>query len=311
LTPPRLALVDKKPVYCASGTIHPSNPRGLAMFRKSFIAALSLTTLWLSAAAQAAEDAKYPNFKGQWERANGTSNAFDPTKPIGKGQQAPLTPEYQKVFQESLADQANGGQGNNSGHARCLAAGMPFMLAAFRPLEFIVTPETTYVLIGEYDAYRRIFTDGRKRPLEAEPTYAGYAIGKWIDEDGDGRFDVLEVETSGFKGPRNYDASGLPLHEDNESVFKERIYLDKSDPNVLHDEITVIDHALTRPWSVHKKFVRKTAPHPDWPEFICTENNSQIFIGKDNYFLSGDGYLMPTRKDQLPPDPRYFNQPRK
>ena len=29
-------------------------------------------------------------------------------------------------------------------------------------------------------------------------------------------------------------------------------------------------------------------------------------VGKEYYFLSGDGYLMPTRKDQPPPDPRYF-----
>jgi hypothetical protein len=29
-------------------------------------------------------------------------------------------------------------------------------------------------------------------------------------------------------------------------------------------------------------------------------------IGKENYFLSGDGFLMPIRKDQPPPDLRYF-----
>jgi hypothetical protein len=31
------------------------------------------------------------------------------------------------------------------------------------------------------------------------------------------------------------------------AVFKERIHLDRADPNVVHDEITVIDHALTLP----------------------------------------------------------------
>jgi hypothetical protein len=29
-------------------------------------------------------------------------------------------------------------------------------------------------------------------------------------------------------------------------------------------------------------------------------------IGDQNYFVSGDGYLMPTRKNQTPPDLRYF-----
>jgi hypothetical protein len=51
---------------------------------------------------------------------------------------------------------------------------------------------------------------------------------------------------------RAYDATGLPLAFDNQSTFKERIYRDKADPKILHDEITVIDHALTRPWTVDK-----------------------------------------------------------
>jgi hypothetical protein len=33
-------------------------------------------------------------------------------------------------------------------------------------------------------------------------------IGKWIDQDGDGVYDVLDVETRGpFKGTRAYDAT--------------------------------------------------------------------------------------------------------
>jgi hypothetical protein len=32
-------------------------------------------------------------------------------------------------------------------------------------------------------------------------------------------------------------------------------------------------------------------------------------IGKENYFMSADGYLMPAKKGQQPPDLRYFNTP--
>ena len=88
-------------------------------------------------------------------------------------------------------------------------------------------------------------------------------------------------------------------------MFKERIHLDKTDPNIIHDEITVIDHALTRPWTVDKRYVKVKDADMQWPEFIC-ENNQQIFVGEQHYFLSGDGLLMPTRKDQPPPDLRYF-----
>src|SRR5258707_15389652 len=132
---------------------------------------------------------------------------------------------------------------------RCMPGGMPLMTIAFGAMEFIVTPETTYIAPGGGEPLRRIYTDGRDWPtdLDPAPTYAGYSIGRWIDEDGDGVYDVFEVETSGpFKGPRAYDATGLPLHFDNQSIFKERIFRDKDDPKILHDVITTIDHALTR-----------------------------------------------------------------
>src|SRR5207249_1973286 len=137
---------------------------------------------------------------------------------------------------------------------------------------------------------------------EYEATFAGYSIGKWIDEDGDGRYDVLEVETRKFKGPRVYDGSGLPLHHDNQSIVKERIYLDKKDRNVIYDELTVIDHALTRPWSVTTKAERDPKAKLFWQTAVCAENNSMVRIGKDPYYLSLDGLLMPLKKGQRPPD---------
>jgi hypothetical protein len=179
---------------------------------------------------------------------------------------------------------------------------------AYEPIEFVVTPDITYILVDHIEHTRRVYTDGRSWPEEIEPSWVGYSIGKWIDQDGDGRYDVLEVESRGFKGPRAYDASGLPLHEDNDSVFKERIYLDKANPNILHDEVTTFDHALTRPWTVTKNYLRNAYPKAEWREWICGENNPHVVIGKDNYFLSADGLLMPARKDQAPPDLRYFNR---
>jgi hypothetical protein len=65
---------------------------------------------------------------------------------------------------------------------------------------------------------------------------------------------------------------------------------------------------LARPWTVNKQYVRNGDPLAGWPESICPEYNAQVFIGKDNYYLSADGFLMPARKDQAPPDLRYFKQ---
>src|SRR6266850_2998572 len=292
----------------------------------SAIAAAGIAMVMMTGTVQAAEAAKYPDWKGAWTRwfppgsvlepkggfTAGGQPSHDQTKPWGRGQEAPLTAEYQKVFEDSLADQADGGQGNFFDHAvRCMPGGMPLMTIAFGAMEFIVTPETTYIAPGGGEPLRRIYTDGRDWPtdLDPAPTYAGYSIGGWIDEDGDGVYDVLEVETRGpFKGPRAYDATGLPLHFDNQSTFKERFHLDRNDPNLLHEEIAVFDHALTRPWSVDKTYRRNPNPHPHWSRISCAEGNNYVVIGTDTYSLSGDGLLMPTKKDQAPPDLRYFRK---
>jgi len=176
-------------------------------------------------------------------------------------------------------------------------------------MEIVVTPETTHILMEHIHDSRRIYTDGRGWPQDIEPSFAGYSIGQWRDEDGSGRYTVLEVETRGFKGPRTFDADGLPLHKNNRTIVKERIYLDKANRDLLHDEITTIDDALTRPWTVTRNYKRER--NPLWPEYLCTEDNHHVRIGKEFYFQNADGRLMPTRKDQPPPDLSYFTQSRK
>ena len=262
--------------------------------------------------AFAFDPATYPNLKGQWFGVRGTAGggqpSFDPVKRWGTTQDAPLTLEYEAMFKANLEDQRAGGQGTNA-TSTCLAPGMPMVMNAHSPMEIIVLPETTYIRVDHIrDTRRRIYTDGRDWPVEIEPTFDGYSIGKWIDTDGKGRFDVLEVETRGFKGPRAYDTSGLPLHHDNKTVVKERIYQDKADPNILYDEITTIDSALTRPWTVTRKYQRDSDPFPWWREVVCTENNQHVHIGNENYMIGADGLLMPAKKGQQPPDLRYFSQ---
>jgi hypothetical protein len=273
-----------------------------AMFGASALAAL----LMAATGATAFDEQLYPDWSAQWRRPAGVGTQWDQTKPSGIPQQAPLTPEYQAILEASIKDQSEGGQGTDD-HVSCRTNGMPRMMTATFPIEFVILPNITYV---HFEAFmpRRIYTDGRSFPNE-EPSYNGYSIGKWLDTNGDGRFDTLEVETRNFKGPRTYENSGILLHPDNEGIIKERIYLDKNNPDLLHDEITSIDHALTRPWTVVKTYRRER--HVFWEDYECSEGNNHVVIGKENYFLSGDGYLMPAKKDQPPPDLRYFKQTRK
>jgi hypothetical protein len=256
------------------------------------------------AAAQAHDETKYPDFSGQWSRGDGGAG-WDENKKNGLAQNPPLTPDYQAIFEANVASVAAGGEVYND-QSRCMPSGFPRMMIAYEPLEVIVTGKTTYVRIDHLSEFRRIYTDGRDWPAELEPTFAGYSIGKWIDQDGDGRYDVLEVETRGIKGPHSYDANGIPFHKDGEAVIKERIHLDKDNPDILRDDITTFDHALTKPWTVTRSYHReRNAP---WYEHVCAEENHHLAIGKESYFLSADGLLMPTRKDQPPPDLKYFKQ---
>ena len=199
------------------------------MLYRSSIGAITLAgVLGLATAALAFDESKYPDFSGQWRRPPGVGIQWDPTKRFGLDQQPPLTPEYQAVWEASMADQAAGGQGNDA-PSRCVPYGMPRIMTTVFPMEIVVTQNATH-LLSEYTMPRRIYTDGREFPKEIEPSFNGYSIGKWVDENGDGRYDVLEIETRGLKGPRSYDASGLPFHQDNETVVKERVYRRQDQP---------------------------------------------------------------------------------
>src|SRR5712671_5741226 len=161
--------------------------RRTRMPSRSIIGALTAVAAVVAASgALAFDDAKYPDWKGQWTRLRVPGAVgqppHDPSKPVGRGQQAPLTAEYQAKFAANLADQAAGGQGTSDTYA-CLPNGMPRMMSAYEPLEFIITPDLTYILVDHIEHTRRVYTDGREWPEAIEPSWVGYSIGKWIDTD--------------------------------------------------------------------------------------------------------------------------------
>src|SRR6266446_1573283 len=187
------------------------------MLDRSSIASIALTAALLAAftAAHAAEEAKYPDLRGQWNTLS-PRGSFDPDKPPGRATLAPLTQEYKAIYEANVAEQLAGGHGTEPSY-QCLPPGMPRAMIAYESMEVVVTPETTYILIDHIHDHRRIFTDGRTFPAnydDIEPSYRGYSIGKWVDVGNTGTYNVLEVETRGFKGQRSYDTSGLPLHAD-------------------------------------------------------------------------------------------------
>ena len=273
---------------------------------RNALAAAALAAGLSSAGAQAPDLSKYPDWSGQWERISGLAGgSFDPSKRPGRAQQPPLTTEYKAIWEANMAESDAGGQNYNT-QVHCLPGGMPRMMIAYQPMETIITPEITYIHIAFFHELRRIYTDGRDWPADIKPTFSGYSIGRWVEPDGSGRYTTLEVETRALKGPRIFDPSGIPFHKDNQTIIRERIYLDKANSDILRDEITTFDHALTHPWTVVRGYSR--IRNPTWIEDICAENNQYVFLGKESYFLGADRNLMPTRKNQPAPDLRNFNR---
>jgi hypothetical protein len=273
-------------------------------------AAALAAALCLSLGARADDASKYPNWEGMWKRGSPVG-VWDPTKPSGLGQQPPLTAEYQAVFESNLAKGKAGVVFDIKG--TCGPVGMPRLMILYEPMEIIIKPKVTYMLFESMSPIRRIYTDGRSWPEEKDSSFAGYSIGTWLDTTASGVYDTLEIETRNMTGPRLFDSTGIPLAQDNETVIKERIYLDKKDADILHDDVTTYDHALTRPWTVSRFYRREH--NPIYQEYNCTEDNRWVSIGGELYLADGEGYLMPIQKNQPPPDPKYlqkyFKQPAK
>src|SRR5438876_12289234 len=106
--------------------------RALNLIRATaFVAGLLMTIV----SAAAYDESKYPDFDGQWRRANRVRSdrigaAFDPSKPFGRKEEPPLTPEYQAIYEANLADMEKGGQGIDPTYT-CLSPGMPRVMIPY------------------------------------------------------------------------------------------------------------------------------------------------------------------------------------
>src|ERR1700756_636880 len=117
----------------------------MTMRKLGLIASLALMSSLASAQDMSKDMSKYPDWSGQWNRPRGAGIQWDQTKRPGLAQQPPLTPEYQAIFAASIADQAKGGQGENT-RVTCTTNGMPRVMTVIRPIEFVIAPKVTYVI---------------------------------------------------------------------------------------------------------------------------------------------------------------------
>ncbi len=108
-----------------------------------------------------------------WDPDQGSPDALPTAK---------LTPEHQRLLAAKLERIKNGIEFDPL--SNCEPAGMPRWIVEPFLKEFIVTPQQTYLVNEMQNEMRRIYTDGRDHPSEADayPLWEGDSIGFW---DGD------------------------------------------------------------------------------------------------------------------------------
>ena len=73
------------------------------------------------------------------------------------------------------------------------------------PMRKIVQTSSLVLILSEYNVhFRQIFSDGRPLPVDPQPTWNGYSVGRW-------ERDTLVVQSLGYRDDQALDIAGSPL----------------------------------------------------------------------------------------------------
>jgi hypothetical protein len=174
-----------------------------------------------------------------------------------------LKPGDVQPWAEALYQQRVLNEGKDAPSANCLPD--PFVYYHAVDLARIVqTPGLMVVLYQgtTNSVHRTIFTDGRRLPVDPNPTWMGYSVGHWEG-------DTLVVDTAGFNDRGWLDIEG---HPHTEALHITERYL-RRDFGHMDLEITIDDpKTFTKPFSL--KMPKTLAPDTDLIESICENDRS-------------------------------------
>ena len=241
-----------------------------------------------------ANAAELPDWSGVWQRFEGNGGIFDPSTveprdgragSPGVRQFPPLTEAWEAKYVATLEMVANDRVPDPISICGT-PAGYPRLLALPDVYEFIVRPETTWIITENGPNIMRIYTDGSEHPPEDErwPTYTGNSVGQWDGE-------VLEFTTISMIGEKGtiLDRSGLTLSD--QATVATRMYL--TDEGLLRAELVIEDPlALQKPWHVTRHFRRMPAGTRAY-DYACAENNrNPITSSGQTLTLDSDGKVI-------------------
>ncbi|HET9832832.1 MAG TPA: hypothetical protein VFP91_14005 [Vicinamibacterales bacterium] len=230
----------------------------------------------LSAKAPRTRDGK-PDLSGVWrtelESIDGKQNAFvvpgDDPRTFSKyflniladfkPDDLPMRPSAVEAMRKNREQRLPGAA------ARCLPLGLPMMdVFAYSPFKMIQSPGMLVVLYEMDNAHRQIYIDGRKLPVDPQPTWGGYSVGRWEG-------DTLVVDAAGFNDRTRLDSGGHPHTE--QMHLQERFH--RRDFGHMDLTVTVDDPEMyTKPLSYTVTEV--LLPDSDVLETVCNENEKDL-----------------------------------
>jgi hypothetical protein len=186
-----------------------------------------------------------PDWTGIWTR-EASPFLWDPDQASPTAlPTAKLTPEHRRLLEEKLEKVGRGIEFDPL--SNCEPAGMPRWIAEPFLKEFVVTPAQTWLINEMQNEIRRVYTDGRDHPSEADayPLWEGDSIGFW---DGD----KLVIHTSQMRAGQYQRIQ--PFYT--EQVETVEIW-EKTDPTTMVAHVWAFDPpALAEPWYTRQVYKR-------------------------------------------------------
>jgi hypothetical protein len=235
--------------------------------RIAALGGLVIGVIWCAATLAAQAQATHPDFSGSYERFGNVFGQPTPAQLADKtipprNTPAPLKPGPLKEYQarlQAIREADAKGTPLASGYVSCLGDGMPSMMNAMFPIEFLVSRGQVTVIEEAFTQVRRILLDQPQKAIdEVEPGFFGHSVGHWEG-------DTLVADTIGIKEDIRY--QNVPHTKD--LRITERLHLVA--PNILWNEITMDDPAvLEKPWTVTIAYRR--TPNYTLLEYVCEDN---------------------------------------
>jgi len=167
----------------------------------------------------------------------------------------PMRPEARRILERNIPTRSE------SPSVRCLPQSIPRTdLMSYAPFKMIQAQDQITVLYELDNTFRQIHIDGRKLPVDPQPTWGGYSVGRWEG-------DALVVDIGGFNDRGWLDSMGHPRSE--KLHIEERFR--RRDFGHMDVTITIDDPVMyTKPFTV--KATEVLLPDSDVLETVCNEN---------------------------------------